>query len=301
MRIVVTSALALVGLLSAGLRAQSSDGAGAKLPFRVALGTQFGLLSNVPDLRYRREVYEDIFGERKGVPAERYRLLTQNFNLDFLLQNEGGYSSAFQVALGFRQTMGSPDPAGSEFSGFRLAHKQSILSGRILASLGYGLLRSDFLRLAARHHEFRVRFDYVPDPTSLDPAKSPFFVRVGPELIAAVPTGEDRADRYGLQWAVHALVRFQGAFGEDLPASLGLQGLFRRISNFTLDGQQEGGAGVLSLSPVTELMVVENLWLGLRMDVPVLRPEGREEAFSDPEIPGLYGNAYSLFLRTATF
>jgi hypothetical protein len=280
----------------------SSEGSG-KLPVRIALGANFGLFSQVPDLRYRRDVYQDIFGDRKGVPAQRYRFLAQNFNLDFLLQNDGGYSSGLQVWVGFRNAMGGGDesPEGSELSGLRIAHKQSFAEGLFLVTLGYGVLRSDLLRLYARHHEYRIRIDYVPNPKALNPIESPFFVRVGPEVIFASPTGADLSDRYGLQWALNLLVRYQGSFGDDMPASLGLQGLFRRIDFFEIDNTREGGAGLLSLSPVAEFLVMQNLWLGLRLDVPVLRPKGREEAFSDAEIPGLYGGSAQLFLRTATF
>jgi hypothetical protein len=280
----------------------SSEGSG-KLPVRIALGANFGLFSQVPDLRYRRDVYEDLFGDRKGVPAQRYRFLAQNFNLDFLLQNEGGYSSGLQVAMGFRNAIGGDNtsPEGSEFSGLRIAHKQSFAEGLFLVTLGYGLLQSDLLRLYARHHEYRIRLDYVPNPKALNPLEAPFFVRVGPEVIFASPTGVDRADRYGLQWAMNILVRYQGSLGDDMPASLGLQGLFRRIDFFEIGTTREGGAGLLSLSPVSEFLVMQNLWLGLRLDVPVLRPKGREEAFSDAEIPGLYGGTFQFFLRTATF
>lgn len=285
-----------------GAQITSSEGSG-KLPVRIALGANFGLFSHVPDLRYRRDVYEDIFGDRKGVPAQRYRFLAQNFNLDFLLQNEGGYSSGLQVAIGFRNAMGGDDtsPQGSEFSGVRLAHKQSFAEGLFLVTFGYGNLRSDLLRLYARHHEYRLRLDYVPNPKALNPMESPFFVRVGPEVIFASPTGEDSSDRYGLQWALNLLVRYQGSLGDDMPASLGLQGLFRRIDFFEIENDREGGAGLLTLSPVAEFLVMQNLWLGLRVDVPVLRPKDREEAFSDAEIPGLYGGTFQFFLRTATF
>ncbi len=272
-------------------------------PLRVALNADFGYFANVPDLRYRRDVYEDLLGDRIDVPEERYGFLTQNFSLDFLLQHQDAYTSGLQVALGFRNARGGGEssPSGSEFSGIRTLYKQSFLGGRLLNSLSYGLLRSDFLRLHARHHEYRIRIDLVPQPEALNPLEAPFFVRLGPELIWADPTGPDRKDRYGLQWALHLLMRYQGQLGEHFPASLGVETLFRRIPNYRIGDTRYGGAGLLTLSPVVELMLLENLWVGLRWDRPLLRPENREEAFSDAELPGLYGSSFRLLLRTATF
>ncbi|MEO5668475.1 MAG: hypothetical protein ABIR96_10480, partial [Bdellovibrionota bacterium] len=282
--------------------AQNLENTG-KTPFKIALSAEFGLSTHVPDLRYKRDVYEDLFGERKPVPAQRYSFLAQDFDLDFLIQNENGYSSAFSVMLGFRNAMGGNDdsPKGSEFSGFRLMHRQSFGDGRFLSSLGYGLLRSDFLRLTARHHEYRIRLDYVPNPESLDPLKMPFFVRLGPEAIFAVPTGPDAKDRYGFQWAFHTLFRYQGSIASDMPASFGLETVFSRIASFKIDNKLEGGAGLFTLSPVVELMFVKNLWIALRVNMPVLRPVDREAAFPDPQIPGLYGSSVQFTLRTATF
>jgi len=299
----VACCLAALFIASFAPAAQGEEASSAKGPVKIALGANFGFFTNVPDLRYRRDTYEDIFGERKGVPTQRYGFIAQNFALDFLLQSEGSYSSAFQVALGFKDAMGGDNlsPQGSEFSGMRLSHKMSFFNGRILSSLGYGLMRSDFLRLYAKHHEYRLRLDYIPDPSSLNPVDSPFFVRIGPEVIHASPTGDDVKDRYGLQWAMHLLMRYQGQLSEKIPASLGIQGFFRRIDGFTIDQTKYGGAGLLTLSPVTEIMLIENLWVGLRADIPVLRPIDREEAFSDAELPGLYGTAFGFFLRTATF
>lgn len=276
---------------------------GAKAPMKIALSAEFGVHNSIPDLRYRRDVYEDALGERRPVPEERYAFLAQNFSLDFLLQNEGTYSSGLQVALGFRNPMsgGDTSPKGTEFTGYRILYRQSFWDGRLLNAFGYGLRRSDFLRLSARHHEYRLRFDYVPDPTALDPNESPFFVRVGPELVFAQPTGPDQSDRYGMQWMVNLLMRYQGFIGPQFPASLGLEGLFRRIDSFEIGNSTEGGAGVLTLSPVLELILLENLWVGFRANLPLLRPTNREEAFSDPEIAGLYGASYQFFLKTATF
>jgi len=295
--------LAATLLPACGVWAESSASGSSSAPVRVALSANFGLYTGVPDLRYKRDIYEDILGERKPVPAQRYRFISQDFNLDFLLKSEGGYSSAIQVALGFRNAGGGDEesPEGSEFSGYRLSLKQSMAGGRLLSSLGYGLLRSDYLRLHARHHEYRVRLDYVPDPTALNPKDAPFFVRLGPELIYSQTSGADTADRYGLQWAIHALVRYQGALADDMPASLGIESYFSRIDSYEIGDSREGGAGLLALSPVMEFMLMENLWVGLRVAIPLQRPEGREEAFPDAQLPGLYGSSFQFLMRTATF
>jgi hypothetical protein len=269
----------------------------------VALGADFAVFNNVPDLRYKREVIQDIFGNRQPVPEQRYRVLTQNFHLDFLLQTEDSYNSGLQVWLGFRNAFGGDEssPSGSEFSGFRALLRQSFLGGHLLNSIGYGLMRSDFLRLNSRHHEYVIRFDYVPDPAAQDPSTSPFFVKIGPEIILTQRTQSEPSDSYGFQWGINTLLRYQTLPHPKLPLGFGLEALFRRIDRYEILNQRFGGAGLMTLSPQIEWQLVENLWIGFKVHAPILRPEDREEAFSNPELPGLYGSSFQFMLRSATF
>lgn len=293
-----SSALAQPAILGS-----ADDGNSGSSPLAVTLGADFGIFNNVPDLRYKREVINDIFGNRKEVPDQRYRVFTQNFHLNFLLQKDEGYNSGLQLWLGFRNAFGGDEssPAGSELSGFRMLFRQSFFGGYLLNSLGYGLMRSDFLKLIAQHNEFRIRFDYVPNPLAQDPTVSPFFIKIGPEIVTAQTTENSPADSYGFQWGINLLLRYQTLPIPKLPLSFGLETLFRRIDRFEILNERFGGAGLLTLSPQIEWMLVENLWLGMKIHLPVLRPEGREEAFSDPELVGLYGSSFQFTLRTATF
>jgi hypothetical protein len=269
----------------------------------VALGADFSVYTHVPDMRFKREVIEDIFGNRREVPAQRYGILTQNFNLDLLLQTQEDYTSGLQIWLGFRNAFGGDDssPSGSEFSGFRTLFRQSFFGGYLLSSLSYGLMRSDFLRLIARHHEYQIKFDYVPDPKAQDPSVSPFFLKLGPEIILTQPTRSETQDSYGFQWGVSALLRYQTLPHPKLPLSLGLESLFRRIDGYEILGVRYGGAGLMTVSPQLEWMLVENLWIGVKWKQPLLRPIDREEAFSNPELGGLYGSSLQFILRSGTF
>lgn len=291
--------LSLILILSLGtLEIGAQD---APKPLDVSLGADFSLLNNVPDLRYRREVREDLFGNREPVPAQRYRVLNQNFHLNFLLQNDSSYTSGLQFWVGFRNANGGNDasPSGSEFSGWRVLLRQSFFGGYLLNSLGYGSLQSSYLRLTAKHREYQFRLDFVPDPTAQDPSKSPFFVKVGPEIVAAI--GHNPGDTFGVQWGFNMLLRYQTLPIPSLPLSFGLESLFRRHDHYKILGERFRGAGILTLSPQIEWMLVENLWLGFKFHFPVFRPENREEAFSDPELPGLYGNSFQFTVKTASF
>jgi hypothetical protein len=93
----LSKALFLGGVyfLIASAWSQDMRGVGAQAPLKVALNANFGLFTNVPDLRFRRDTYEDLLGERQGVPTERYSFLTQNFSLDFCSRTKAATARGF--------------------------------------------------------------------------------------------------------------------------------------------------------------------------------------------------------------
>ncbi len=278
------------------------DGAN-QLPFRASLGASFKVMQNIPDLRYAREEVKDIFGERVSVPQERYAIFSQDFHMEVLMSNSDSYSSALKVGLGFRNDLGASEsgPEGSEFSGYRIALRQNLLNGYLQNTLQYGHRRSDLFKLHARHSEFLIDLFYVPVPEAKDPSKFPFYLKIGGDLLLASTTNPDRADSYGPTWGAIIFLRRHWNLSDQLPVALSLNSQYHRISSYKVLGSTEASAGLLSVSPQFDIMVVENLWFGVQWNVAVLRPIDREEAFPNPDLTGLYGNGFSVQLKTSTF
>lgn len=273
------------------------------LPFRASLGANFRIIRDVPDLRNARKIKEDIFGDPIGVPEEKYSLLAQDFHLEFLLNNTDTYSSALKVGLGFRNKLGqsSSGPEGSEFFGYRIALRQNFLNGHLQNTLQFGARRSDLFQLYARHSEFLTELFYVPVPEAKDPSKFPFFLKVGADFLWAPTKAPDNADSYGLTWGAIIFLRRHWNMGGNLPIAISLDTQYHRISSYRVTGTDFPAAGLVSITPQIDLMLVENLWIGFHWQIPLQRPEGREEAFSNSDLAGLYGSSFNFNLKTSTF
>ena len=283
--------------------APPSQSAPQQLPFRASLGASFKVIRNVPDLRYARQIINDFLGDRRPVPDERYSLFSQNFHLEFLLNNSDSYSSALKVDLGFRNRLGasSEGPEGSEFYGYRMALRQNLLDGHLQNTLQYGHRRSDVFRLHARHSEFMTELFYVPVPEAMDPEKFPFYLKVGVDLLYAMTTNPDKSDSYDPMWGLIIFLRHHLNVGNAVPIALSLDSQFHRILGYKVTGTKHPAAGLVSVSPQLDLMLVENLWLGFQWNLALLRPENREEAFPNPDLNGLYGSSFAVHLKTSTF
>jgi hypothetical protein len=283
----------------------SSGGSSRYEPF-LSIGAQVRFQSSVPDLRDRRDPQTDLFGDPVARAGDPYRLLTYLFALDLTLARTPVHSAQLRLSMPFRSASGGSQasPYGSEFGGLQ-ATALNRFFGRFSTQISYADRRSETFGLLSRHRELSVGayFETLDTgATSGEGAKpAQFYLRVGPEFAFTQTLGVDERDAYGPQRGFSALIRLQTSDGLGFPIALGLETQFRRISAYKVAGKQEGGAGLLTLLPQIEYMVVPGLWVGATFQMPILRPEGREEAFPSPDLAGLYGNSAGLSLRSATF
>lgn len=290
-------------LSSPSVRAQdSAENTPSQGDLPLSMGAELHFIGNIPDLSYIRNPQEDILGDPIPVPEERFTVLNQDFHLELRIQDQENYSSALRASLGFRNTFKGSDnvPDGSEFTGYRVSLRQDFLSGHVQSTLRFGHRRSDFFLLHARHNEAFFRIHYSPVPKELV-RESGFNAKLGVSMLKAFPIGPDSSDFYDLAWAIEASIKrvwlVQGVY----PISLALDASLNRIANYRIGSAVYQGARAIALSPRVDIMLVENLWVGVFGHIALQQPEGNEQAFPNVEMPGLYGNTLGVALKTATF
>lgn len=106
---------------------------------------------------------------------------------------------------------------------------------------------------------------------------------------------------YGRQSGIDARIYSDAKWSSDAHFRFGAEGNFRRANSFQVIDNELGGGGMASVSPFISYELLRDFWVTARMDMPLLRPVGREDIFGDTAIPGLLGKQGSVVLSASAF
>ena len=123
-------------------------------------------------------------------------------------------------------------------------------------------------------------------------------ILAGPEVAYPYTRDSDAYISYGLQWG--ARLKAEVALDGDSVGAfrLNLEALMRRVGAYSVSGESQGGAGLFTAMPSIEYNVWNDFWIGFAAEIPIFRPkDGREMAFNDIGLPGLFGNSFGVTFR----
>ncbi len=294
-----------LGLLIHASLAQTQEGATATTVAPDArhsiasLGVTVDWLPNVPDIARRRTPRLDEIGNE--VAVENFSVLDSRFHLDFVLFQTANYLGALRASIIFRNAFEREDPVypSTEYGGHEFSYLQRF--GRFFSlKTQYADRRSQGLRLMSSHHALmnEFLFEIAED---LGKSKDQLYLKVGPNITLAKTYGLDRNDIYDPSWGAVAKIRYQTTDPLGFPVAFAVEGLFQRIMGYRLDGIDHGGAGLMTITPEIEYMLSKELWIGAYAHIPTLRPLGREEAFGNGGLPGLYGHSGGTYIKSTSF
>ncbi len=296
--------LALAGLVFSNAPAQISGTSTAESPSSsqqssASVGVTVGFLPSVPDIARRRDP-TDAAGN--AIEAKSYGTLDSQFHLDFQLSRSEDFSSALRASLGFRNAFDRMDSeyTSTEYTGYMIAYRQNLLKN-ILLDVRFLDRQSQGLRLISNHYavESSVAFE-ISD--SLGEAKSSIIsLRVQPNVGVSWTYGTDSNDVYDPRWGVESEIKYLSIDGAGFPIAFSIEGIFQRSLGYRLDGVDHGGSGLMTIIPKIESMMSQQLWIGAYVNVPTIRPAGREESFNDPSLPGLYGKSAGFYIKSMSF
>ncbi|MBS1984062.1 MAG: hypothetical protein JST16_07805 [Bdellovibrionales bacterium] len=185
---------------------------------------------------------------------------------------------------------------GSELGGYEIS-----LGGRYLRDIGYRVSwaqhRSGKLHLHDPNDELGVGLYYEIREASQDSLVS---LLLGPELeFPFMPSDPDAVVAYQMNWGGRARVQADTGIGSDLHFRWGVTALLRRVNGYSVAGVEQGGAGLFAAMPSAEYEMMRDLWVGVAAEIPLFRPEGREEAFGNVGLPGLFGSSFGVTVRVS--
>jgi hypothetical protein len=295
----------LVGVLFPSLLlAQINGSSESKAPqssqqSAASVGVTVVFLPTTPDIARRRDT-TDAAGNT--IEAKSYSVLDSQFHLDFQMNRSEDFSSAIRASLGFRNAFDRMDSEypSTEYTGYLLAYRQN-LSKNFLLDLRFLDRRSDGLRLTSKHYSIEASLSFEISDSLGESKSSLVSLRVQPNIAASKTYGDDAQDIYDPRWGAGAEIKYLSRDGAGFPIAFAIEGLFQRTMGYRLDGQDHGGAGLMTVIPKIESMMSQQLWVGAYVNVPTLRPVGREESFNDPSLPGLYGHSAGFYVKSMSF
>jgi hypothetical protein len=102
--------------------------------------------------------------------------------------------------------------------------------------------------------------------------------------------------QYGTQRQAKIDLGFKLVVANNSALTLGSTFQLTRTESFRISGRELGGGGLGSVSPYFEYPLTDSIKLGFRYDIAFIKAAGREEIFSDPSLPGLFGKTFSFLL-----
>ncbi len=282
-----------------------------KEPF-LSLGMDFRGSRNISDQRLSTQARTAVptnFNPQPGIsapapsaaPSPDYRMSLQQFKAQGLINflSQRGISSSLGVGIPWRSVKSDHPtlPQGSEMGGVDVFSKTNILNLQLKG--GYAFRRSDKLNLHDSHPEYYAGI-YFENKKGL-PGRIAVNAMVGPEVAYALgrKIGENQIT-YGPQIGFAGALHIETFFDRDTRFRFGSDIFFRRQNSYSVNSNNQGGVGLLSLTPSLEYLIIDDFWLGVVAEIPTARPVDKESYFGNTELPGLYGKSFGLRLRAAT-
>jgi len=239
-------------------------------------------------------------GFNPAAPNNSTMSLTQYKFTAMVAAIQGRNSSlAFGAAIPMRKLQAS-DPTvaqGSEMGGYE-ALGRIRLSREFVLRGGYAQRKSDTLRMHDSHNEYFGKFDFE--------TRSTFASRVavsghgGPEVVMTKGKSTNGVPiEYGPQWGALGGLSVDLLLTRDAHFRFSGEFLMRRISSYKVANIEQGGAGLMTITPGVEYLLLDDFWIGAFMELPSARPIGRESVFGNTDLPGLYGKTMGLSLKAA--
>jgi|GEM_PF-1646781 len=194
-------------------------------------------------------------------------------------------------------------PVGSEFGGVYAGLRNTIYQ-MFQVTVGYADRRSTKLGLHDPIREVTGGLALLRNERS---SRDTIDIQARSELEGRMAVGGPVAGlsgvqtEYGPAWGVRTQTGLTFGFGEGGILRLGAEALFRRVVSYRTGGLEQGGTGLLSITPYLEYGLTPDIALGVRYDFAPSRPIGREHSLGDPSLAGLYGNSFGANLRVSTF
>lgn len=208
-------------------------------------------------------------------------------------------TSTLAVGLPWRtvKSGNSLAPQGTEMGGYDVAMVTSLLNFEL--RFGYAQRNSRKLLLHDSHPEFFAGFQF--ENRMALPGRIGLSAYFGPE--AALPQGKTLANyqiKYGPQFGFTAGMALETFFDRDARFKLAGDLFFRRTDKYSIGGAEQGGAGLMTVTPALDYLLLDQFWIGAYYELPVAQPKNREQRFGNTELPGLYGPSFGLRLRAAS-
>jgi len=170
---------------------------------------------------------------------------------------------------------------------------------RLEAKIGYARRQSPKLFLHDNHAELSGSLAIEQREYFL--GRLSLLLRAVPEIIFASGSNvKGVAVGYGPQLGMGGEATLDLYFSNAAHFRFGSEVFYRRIGSFRVDGADQGGASLLSLTPALDYRILDELWVGLCAEVPLQSPAGSERSFGNTDLPGLYGKSFGLRLRATS-
>lgn len=291
----------IVGIAHGGRGVQAQEG--AKSESRVQ-GRRSGSLIRLGfDYRRNSDILDDrLTGATPLIPDGSSRFSITQMKLSGLMTIAGGRESALMIggAVPFRnlETTAPDKESGSELGGFEMDFRLRFMR-RLEAKVAYARRQSPKLFLHDNHSELAGTFSIEHREHFL--GRLSLLLRAAPELIFA--SGSDvkgLAIGYGPQVGLGGEATLDLFFSNAAHFRFGSEVFYRRIGSYRVEGTDQGGASLLSLTPAFDYRILDEMWVGIFAEIPLQNASNRERSFGNSELPGLYGKSFGLRLRAAS-
>ena len=266
----------------------------------ITLSTRYRRKGGVDDFRSVQLASDFVSIDPKAKPTQgKLSLSRTEFEVGasvFQVPGAGGRLS-FLIPLNSVKSTNAAVPSGSEFGGLGINYVGTY-GPSFRYQAGYTDRKSQKLKLHDPYNELSAGAYLEIRENAGDGVAAN--VSVGPEFALPIQTkGSPAIVSYGMQWGARAILSAESGHGTDMNFRWAIDAMLRRSTSYSVVGINQGGAGLFSVTPSLDYALLENAWIGLAAEIPVFRPVGRESAFGNIGLPGLYGALVGLRFTAA--